>query len=144
MTSGQIVIAPSHWTKNFMNSSFLCHFNFCFFSKGISGHIEEASRRWTKMSRFFLSNFTTALHNFRLQIQEILGLTDNPQMVCAMMPSLNNGFCLKRFLKSSKSLPWSILFQNGRIIISPLTQLQNHWSWGTSIVGCTPISHEYS
>jgi hypothetical protein len=27
------------------NSSFLCHFNFCFFSRGISGHIEEASRR---------------------------------------------------------------------------------------------------
>jgi len=78
------------------------------------------------MSRFLLSNFTTALHNFRLQIQEILGLTDNPQMVCAMMPSLNSGFCLKRFLESSKSLPWSILFQNGKIIISPLTQLQNH------------------
>jgi len=38
-----------------------------------------------------------------------LGVTDNPQMVCAMMPSLNSGcqeqvangimgFCLKRFL----------------------------------------------
>jgi hypothetical protein len=27
------------------NFSFLCHFNFCFFSRGIFGHIEEASRR---------------------------------------------------------------------------------------------------
>jgi hypothetical protein len=75
------------------------------------------------------------------------------QTVCAMMPSLNNGcqeqlawwnygFCLRRFLESSKYLPWSILFQNRRIIISPLTQLQNHWTWGTLIVGCTPTSHE--
>jgi hypothetical protein len=27
------------------NSSFLCHFNFCFFSRGIYGHPEEASSR---------------------------------------------------------------------------------------------------
>jgi hypothetical protein len=46
------------------NSSFLCHFIFCFFSRGISGHPEEASSRWSKMSRFLLSNFTIALHNF--------------------------------------------------------------------------------
>jgi hypothetical protein len=31
--------------------------------------------------------------------------TDNPQTICAMMPNLNSGFCLKRFLESSKSVP---------------------------------------